>query len=73
LVAFFDGGVAWTQQDGPQLKWSRSSLERIPVFSGGVGLRFNLFGMAIVELDWAYPFQRPDGGGQWALFLAPGF
>jgi hypothetical protein len=35
--------------------------------------RFNLLGYAVLELFWAYPFQRTGAGGQWGFQLAPGW
>ena len=68
-VAFFaDGGVAWTK--------ARPSLfggDRDPVSSTGVSFRANMFGFAVAQIDFAYPFQRPDRGWVWAFNLMPGF
>ena len=82
LVVFADGGLAWdshlTNLDGtlempddPVLKFSRSSLERIPVFSAGVSARFNVMGFIVVEAYYAYPLQRPDKGGHFGFQMGP--
>jgi len=43
------------------------------VFSAGAGLRINLLGFAVAELDLVRPFQRPEKGWVWQLQLQPGF
>jgi hypothetical protein len=43
------------------------------VSSAGVSLRVNVFGFAIGQTDFAYPFQRPGRGWVWAFSLTPGF
>jgi Tol biopolymer transport system component len=77
LSGFVDGGVAWWQDD-PQgmdleLKWARSAEGRIPVFSTGVAARFNILGALILQGYYAYPFQRPERGGHFGLFISPGW
>ena len=74
LVAFTDVGVAWDDEN-PVDSWSfkTTSSERVPLFSSGVGARFNLLGMMILEAYYAYPFQRPDKGWHWGFNLAPGW
>jgi Tol biopolymer transport system component len=47
--------------------------ERIPVFSTGVSMRFNLLGYAIMEAYVAHPFQRPQKNWVWGFQLAPGW
>jgi hypothetical protein len=47
--------------------------ERIPVFSTGLSMRFNLFGYAIMEAYIAHPFQRPKKNWVWGFQLAPGW
>jgi Tol biopolymer transport system component len=73
LVFFVDGGLAWTAEENPVLQWSRTSTARIPLFSTGVGLRFNLFGAMIVEVDYAYPFQQTGNQGTFSFALSPGW
>jgi hypothetical protein len=74
LVAFTDVGIAWDDEN-PVDSWSfkRSSTERVPLVSSGVGARFNLLGVLILEAYYAYPFQRPDKGWHWGFNLAPGW
>jgi hypothetical protein len=50
-----------------------TTFDRIPVVSAGVSARFNLFGYAVVEAYYAYPFQRPDKGAHFGFQLAPGW
>ncbi len=73
LVAFADAGIAWDSENEPNLTWSTTSPDRIPVFSTGVGARFNLMGMMIFELYYARPWQRPQKGSHWGFQLAPGW
>jgi hypothetical protein len=84
LVAFADGGIAWdnnlssvngasTVDTDPVLKFSRSASEHVPVFSTGVGARFNVLGFMILEAYYAYPWQRPDKGAHWGFQIAPGW
>ncbi len=73
LVAFCDGGLAWTGTDAPTLKWAPHSQKRVPVFSAGLAARFNLFGYLIAQVYYAYPFQRPGKGAHLGFVLAPGW
>jgi len=73
LSAFVDGGVAWTADDPPVWEWSTDAAERVPVVSTGVSARMNLFGAAVVEVFYAYPFQRPEKGGFVGVGLYPGW
>jgi outer membrane protein assembly factor BamA len=69
FFVFGDGGVAWDDANEPKLTGG----DRAAVFSAGTGLRMNLFGFAIAELDLVKPFQRPDKGWVWELNFQPGF
>ena len=73
LVAFADAGLAWDENNQPVLEWSRSSAERVPVFSTGVSARMNILGFMILEAYYAYPWQRPDKGWHWGFQIAPGW
>jgi len=73
LVAFADGGLAWDQDNKAILEFSRSGIDRVPVFSAGFGARFNMLGIMILEAYRAYPFQRPDRGAHWGFVLSPGW
>jgi len=73
LAGFVDGAVAWNRDESPEFDLTRESTERIPVFSAGGSLRFNLFGAVVAEVYYAYPFQRPAEGWRWGFQLAPGW
>jgi outer membrane protein assembly factor BamA len=69
-VAFFlDGGVTWNKGQKP----SFFNGTREPVTSGGISLRTNLMGFAVVQVDYARPFDRPGRGWVWGFSLTPGF
>jgi len=70
FAVFGDGGLAWDSQNRPSVLGSGT---RDPVFSAGAGLRINLLGFAVAELDLVRPFQRPEKGWVWQLQLQPGF
>jgi outer membrane protein assembly factor BamA len=74
LIAFTDVGVAWDDTH-PVDSWSfkRTSSERVPLWSTGVGARFNILGFMILEAYYAYPWQRPEKGAHWGFNLAPGW
>ncbi len=73
IAPFLDAGIAWTSDEEPKFEFSRESLERVPVFSGGMSARLNLFGYAVLEVYYAYPFQRPEAGWHLGFNLAPGW
>jgi hypothetical protein len=73
LVGFFDAGVAWTGSDYPLLTWSTDPSGRIPVFSAGGAVRFNLFNAAVLEIYFAWPFQRPGINGSWGFLVSAGW
>ncbi len=74
LLAFTDVGIAWDDEN-PVDSWSfkRTATERVPLVASGLGARFNLLGVLILEAYYAYPFQRPDKGWHWGFNLAPGW
>jgi len=73
LVGFFDAGMAWTGSVLPELAWSTDPSARIPVFSAGGAIRFNLFGVAVLEIYFAWPFQRPGVNGLWGFLVEEGW
>jgi len=73
LAAFVDGGVAWTQDQKPVLKWATNTTERVPVFSTGIAARVNLFGYIVGQVYYVYPFQRPDKGAYFGFTIAQGW
>ena len=85
LVAFVDAGLAWYSDDAcespnstetiacsPSFNWDAAT-ERTPVVSAGVSSRFNVLGFAVLEIYYAYPFQRTNKGGHFGFQLAPGW
>jgi outer membrane protein assembly factor BamA len=70
FTVFGDGGLAWDSQNQPSVFGSGT---RDPVFSAGAGLRLNLLGFAIAELDLVRPFDRPGKGWVWQFQLQPAF
>jgi hypothetical protein len=73
LIAFVDGGVAWSSDEPPTFAFDRESDERIPVFSTGLSTRVNVLGALILELSYAFPFQRPDKGWHFDFQISPGW
>jgi hypothetical protein len=69
FMIFGDGGVAWDSDIDP----SFAGGSREPVFSAGAGLRFNLFGFAVAEVNLVRPFDRPAKDWVWEFNLQPGF
>jgi hypothetical protein len=41
--------------------------------SAGAALRVNIFGLAVVEIDYVLPFDRPQKKHVWQFSLTPGF
>ena len=69
FFVFGDAGVAWDSANQPKITGG----DRATIYSAGTGLRMNLFGFAVAELDLVKPFQRPDKGWVWELNFQPGF
>ena len=67
---FYDAGVAWRQGQHPAL---RGNDTQHPVSSTGAALRMNLFGLAVGEVDYVHPNDRPLKGWFWQFSLQPGF
>ncbi len=70
FAIFGDGGLAWDTANEPSVFGSGP---RDPVFSAGAGLRINLLGFAVAEVDLVRPFDRPGRGWIWQFELQPGF
>jgi Tol biopolymer transport system component len=68
-IVFGDAGVAWTSFDEP--RFAGGTLD--PVRSFGTGIRFNLLGFLIGEIDFVKPFDRPQQGWVWQFNFIPGF
>ena len=71
FAVFGDAGLAWDNANKPSGIFGNGT--RDPVFSAGVGLRINLLGFAVAEVDLVRPFDRPDKGWVWQFELQPGF
>jgi Tol biopolymer transport system component len=70
FAVFGDAGLAWDSEHEPSVLGSGT---RDPVFSAGAGLRFNLLGFAVAQLNLVHPFDRPGKGWMWQFELEPGF
>ncbi|HWN20324.1 MAG TPA: BamA/TamA family outer membrane protein [Gemmatimonadales bacterium] len=70
FAVFGDAGLAWDNANKPSIGGSGT---RDPVFSAGAGLRINLLGFAVAEVDLVRPFDRPGKGWVWQFELQPGF
>jgi hypothetical protein len=70
FAIFGDAGLAWDTDNDPSIFGSGT---REPVYSAGFGLRVNLLGFAIAEVDLVRPFDRPGKGWVWQFELQPGF
>jgi hypothetical protein len=72
LLAFGDAGLAWNS--GEHVSFNRTTTDfRRPVTSAGFGARVNVFGYAVVEIDYVRPFDRPRQGWLWEFNFRPGF
>jgi hypothetical protein len=69
VALFADSGVAWNRGERPSLLGG----SRDGAASAGLTFRVNMFGVAVGELDFARPFQRPGRGWVFQFNLAPGF
>lgn len=72
MVGFYDAGVAWSDSSTATKAWFLGG-DRNLVSSAGVGLRFNLLGFAIAEIDRVYPFDRPNKGWYWQFAFTQAF
>ena len=73
IAGFFDAGVAWTDDETPVFEFKTESQQRIPVFSTGAALRFRVLGNLILQMYYAYPFQRPVKGGHFRFVVGSGW
>jgi hypothetical protein len=71
ILTFLDGGVAWDGNNKPVAKIEGNTQDRVPVFSVGAATRINILGLLILQIYYAYPFQRTDIGGHWGFVFAP--
>jgi outer membrane protein assembly factor BamA len=81
-AVFYDTGIAWGDQlrqqaDGTYQKvaskFKLTGPERGRVASYGATVRVNLFGFAIVEIDYVKPLDRPMKKSLWQFNFTPGF
>jgi outer membrane protein assembly factor BamA len=76
FVAFGDAGIAW-DSDNADVRILGLGCDtgscREPVYSAGLGLRINVLGFLIAEIDYVRPFQRPVKGAHWQFHFTPGF
>jgi len=70
LNLFVDGGIAWDKYS--DFNEEIDFFKPLPVFSTGVGLRFNLFGALIIEPYAAWPL-RENTQVTYGLNLLPGW
>jgi hypothetical protein len=71
LLAFFDAGIAWTRAE--KARFLSSDGTRKWVRSVGAGARVNLFGYAVVEIDYVHPLDRPKKSWIWQFNFSPGW
>jgi len=69
---FYDAGMAWTGGQSVSLSRPESydlNTQRFPLRSYGFGIRFNLFGFAILRWDYAKPLDASSrkGFGTWSF------
>jgi Tol biopolymer transport system component len=72
LAAFFDAGVAWWTGD-TALRYGGNKDPWNLVTSYGLAARINLFGIALLEVDFVHPNNRPQKDWIWQLGFSPGF
>jgi hypothetical protein len=70
---FFDGGLAWTDNELPVLTFSTTSDRRIPLFSTGVITRVNFGNVLALNFYYVYPIQRPQKGWHFGFTIYPGW
>ncbi len=69
IGAFFDAGVAWDSASKPALFGGQRDLVR----STGATARVNLFGFAVLQVDWVKPLDRPGKKPFFEFNLLTGF
>ncbi len=73
---FYDAGLAWSRGQTVSLSKPEDydfTLQRFPLRSYGVGLRVNLFNIAILKWDYAKPLDQPGRKPNWTFSLGPSF
>jgi WD40 repeat protein len=69
IGAFFDTGVAWDSTSKPKLFGGDRQLVR----STGAVARVNMFGFAVLQVDWVKPLDRPGKQAFFEFNLLTGF
>ena len=69
IGAFFDAGVAWDSASKPALFGGDRALNK----STGATARVNVFGIAVVQVDWVKPLDRPGKKPFFEFNLLTGF
>jgi outer membrane protein assembly factor BamA len=69
IGAFFDAGVAWDATEKPRFLGGSRPLSR----SVGAVARLNLFGVAVLELDYVKPLDRGNKKPRFQFSLNSGF
>jgi Tol biopolymer transport system component len=69
IGAFYDTGVAWTSASKPSVFGGTEQLIR----SAGATARVNVFGLAVLQVDWVKPFDRPGKSPYVEFNLLTGF
>jgi outer membrane protein assembly factor BamA len=69
IAAFFDAGVAWDSASRPRLFGG----EREIVKSTGATARVNMFGFAVLQVDWVKPLDRAGKSPYWTFNRLAGF
>ena len=73
LVWFLDAGLAWHDFDNIAFSLDPAGNKHIPIFSTGLAVRINLFGVLILEPYYAIPLTRNDlSFGQLGFYLSGG-
>ena len=70
VAAFFDSGVRLDEGDASGV--SRTATRSV-VRSVGGAVRFNVFGMLVLELAASRPFDRVSRGIKWQVGIRQGF
>ncbi len=73
---FYDAGMAWTSGQSISLRkpadYNQNDM-RYPLRSYGMGIRLNLFNLALLRWDYAIPLDRPGRKGYWVWTVGPSF
>jgi len=75
-LVFYDAGLAWSKGQTVSLTKPGNydfNLQRYPLRSYGVGIRVNLFNLAILKWDYAKPLDIPGRKANWTFSLGPSF